>query len=136
MNRTNQECRDLIDETVAYYSADTSKRGLLNIGDDIIAFTNGNCTYFNDDTGNMCAVGRCMIAPDKLNSIERTHSVDVFDNLDSYLKDEYKGYDMLFWGRLQWLHDNTQNWDEKSITEDGKECVKILKAKYPVAIEL
>lgn len=50
---------EIINETVAYYSEDTSRRGITYTG-----FGDLKCVYITAG-GQMCAVGRCLIEADK-----------------------------------------------------------------------
>lgn len=45
---------EIINETILFYHNDPTKRSLYR----------GNCHYYNHETGNMCAIGRCMADPE------------------------------------------------------------------------
>ncbi len=115
---------EIIDETVEWYSTDTSRRS-LNTSD-------GNtplCMYKNQK-GNKCAMGRCA-DEEWLDQFyrEKGHEPQinvVFDNL----KKEYQGHNESFWQRLQGLHDNRMYWGKNCLTESGKLYVTSLKEKY------
>jgi hypothetical protein len=110
----------IIDETVAYYSEDTKRR----------AVTGQSCHYFQKETGNMCAVGRCANDPQKLDGscYFKTLSAKLSD--EEIFKPEYRGHSVEFWSDLQFLHDENSHWDEKGLTPEGKEYVKNLKENY------
>lgn len=100
---------EIIDETVAFYSADPSRRAIKNT----------TCMY---STGigpeeKRCAFGRCM-TEDAVNqhgdfqgsvhSLAREKAP-----LDDLLLPQYHGHDGDFWRRLQRLHDYPRYWDIK-----------------------
>jgi hypothetical protein len=112
---------EIIDETVKYYSTDTSRRGIqkTKIG------TN-SCTYLTED-GKMCAVGRCMIKP----TIDLEGAADdVLADSFHLLKPEYRIEDLNFWIDLQRLHDDCYFWNENGLTKEGLNQVKRLKEEY------
>jgi hypothetical protein len=121
--RSKQEYIDLLEETVQYYSEDTSRRGK----DDRFFM----CVYITDN-GQKCAVGRCMIEE---YAEEFSNEGDVYEledevrttygeKLDSVMQDEYKGYSTEFWSALQSLHDSEKFWDDEGLTEKGEERVE------------
>ena len=126
---------EIIEETVAYYSEDTSRRSIE---------TGGGCFY--NYNGKMCAVGRCLIP--EMNPEYNDNGGDClvfsFDMLsrggglerelirdkDSLFKEEYRGHEEGFWMDLQELHDKPIYWDENGLTIQGQEFVDKLKQKY------
>lgn len=94
--------QELLEETLEAYK-DPSQR----------SFDSGGCQYL-DDKGRMCAVGRCMIDPNI-----KTRSVGKIDDLDSKLKDRYRGLPLDFWNHLQVLHDHWLHWDKNGLTYFG-----------------
>lgn len=111
---------ELIQETVDFYSADTTRR---SIGSD------GLCVY-QAPNGNMCAVGRCMTAEAATENAKSSQSVDELDNLDSILQPKYRGHSTGFWENLQFIHDAGGNWNAQGITDQGKERVQYMLDKY------
>lgn len=110
---------EIIDETVAYYSEDPKRR----------AFNGSDCMYFIPESGNMCAVGRCLKNPSDL--IGKTiNADDLLEGNDSLLKLEYQGHDARFWQDLQWLHDRKEFWCESGLTVAGKNEVIGMKSKW------
>lgn len=126
---------EIIDETVAYYKE--NPRGLNDSG--VL------CVYYNEKTKAMCAVGRCAIDPKKLEA----YSYSVDENIDKYLKEEYREHDFRFWSDLQHFHDNSgiskngtletigskeDFWEKapkgNTLTKTGEEAVKYLKETY------
>lgn len=73
----------------------------------------GDCRYKHFD-GRQCAVGRCM----DMRKYKRKYegeTLSTFPNEhDYYLKKRYHGHDLIFWNRLQDLHDDDDNWLECS----------------------
>jgi hypothetical protein len=122
---------EIINETATYYSEDISKR----------AKNGGDCSYFKNN--KMCAVGRCLINPGKVEKetiialenckIESTSVQEfkkLYNNLDDLLQEEYRGHDFDFWQALQNLHDYDHNWDNYGLSERGEREVKFLLELY------
>jgi hypothetical protein len=111
---------EIIEETANYYN-------LTNRGVDEY----GCCVYYDKDTGNMCAVGRCLIQPKKLKDKELTVD-NLFKTSQGFrrLKPEYKIKDQNFWMYLQLFHDNNANWTKKGLSTKGKAHLKKLKKLY------
>ena len=112
---------EIIDEIIAHYSEDTSRR----------ATEGSTCKYFTED-GRKCAVGYCMENPEKFKDFEGTAGAldDKVKGLDNVLKQEYRGHGSRFWNSLQELHDAGLLWGENELKEKGKEFVRQLKLKY------
>jgi hypothetical protein len=108
--------KEIIEETVEYYR--THERGLNSANE---------CVYFNDETQDVCAIGRCMSNPVKFK--DYTAPALSFDSkerryvLEDELLPEYKGHERIFWDQLQEFHDCVNNWapyDEGwKLTKDG-----------------
>lgn len=111
------------------------------------------CLYRTKDK-NMCLVGRCFTdemiqaqdeaianhvstveneVPYKIEGIDFSfkHAVNETTNrvmLETYLKEEYRGHDIGFWCELQRLHDRTDFWDGRELSEKGRvELSRILE---------
>lgn len=114
---------EIIDETVAFYSADTSRRSV----------NQGTCVYQNS-MGNQCAFGRCMTPEDVIERINDTKPVeelaDMGNSIDYLLQDKYQGQTVSFWEDVQRLHDNSNYWGENKISQLGEGAVTHLKKKY------
>lgn len=117
----------IINETVEFYSADTSRRA-TNPG--------GSCSYsikiLNDEERN-CAVGRCMTGKALEvygHQIESVYGLDRKANLDTLLRKKYHGHEVNFWTDLQRLHDSELNWQQNGLTETGKSLVIQLLETY------
>jgi hypothetical protein len=100
---------EIIDETVAFYEADPSRRAHS---------LPGGCTYRDFATGNKCAVGRCL-TPEGIaliedvggNNMNMTELRDEFDiNFEDHLEEEYQGHPITFWEDLQNFHDLQGYW--------------------------
>jgi len=111
---------EILEETIDFYSSDTSRRSYDE--DDNL------CMYFDGETKNMCAVGRCLMDPKAFQDING--SIDIAqltaEELDRLLKPEYRGHAMSFWQELQGLHDVARNWGINELTEGGERFVKRL----------
>mgnify|MGYP003648108496 CR=1 FL=1 len=117
---------EIIEETVEYYTTERNSRAV----DD-----NEDCVY-NATDGSHCAVGRCFTDYYKSKGIDFAFNIsaDVSDldakegGLDSFLAEEYKGYNTGFWNGLQLLHDREHNWiDDFTLSARGKVYVEKLK---------
>ena len=110
---------EIIDETIEYYLV--NPRGLND---------NRKCVYISP-SGNMCAVGRCLISPEDI----LNPAADSITDLEMKLKPEYRGHDVSFWSSLQTLHDVDGNWRTNSgpggikneLTDSGHYRVSKLK---------
>lgn len=118
---------EIINETVEYYK-DASKRGYNA--------ANEKCEYLTK-SGNMCAVGRCLIPGSLMESFSggnraaqsmRNCGLSVFDvvNLEEILKPEYRGHSRNFWMQLQHLHDSSDHFNDVTMNEVGLKRAKDL----------
>ncbi len=110
----------ILEETVKYYSEDTKRRAIDS---------HGECVYTTQD-GNHCAIGR-YLKPEYQNT-EWGHNEDtsvttlyanILKGIDSLLVESVKGLPLLFWVKLQNLHDSNGNWDD-DITFNGLNKVR------------
>lgn len=108
---------EIIEETVNYYSEDTSRR----------AFNGSGCEYLMED-GRNCAVGRCF-TEDGLSNFGNCRTCFDYDMIP-YLKEEYRIDDYDFWCDLQELHDTNAFWNDNGLTKGGEAKVKGLKLLY------
>lgn len=113
---------EIIEETYDYYVPDPSKRGLNK---------HGGCEYLTND-GKMCAVGRCMLNPEKHSTPKRKISTPICDieDIDSELKLDYRGHHTDFWEDLQNWHDGQSNWNKFGVTKKGQKKFDELKEKW------
>lgn len=111
----------IINETVNYYSKDTSRRALNNVG---------NCKYITED-GRKCAIGR-VLRPSKCKkefncTVRKLAEILGLNNLDEALLPSVRGHEVDFWIDLQDIHDCNCNWDDDGLTESGEEEVEKIK---------
>ena len=109
---------EIINETVEYYK-DASKRGYNDV--------TRRCEYLTE-SGNMCAVGRCLIPGSVMESRSQNEELpqrnfigavtDVV-NLEQILKPEYRGHSSHFWMLLQNLHDSHEFFSDGTMNEEG-----------------
>lgn len=90
------------------------------------------CVYQNKE-GGRCAVGG-YIQDDCINlihelselhgglSVSELHDKlkDTGHELDDVLVDDVRGYDIGFWGALQYFHDTSAHWDSNGLTTAGE----------------
>lgn len=118
---TQRTKRQILLETLAYYTSGEHNRGLDAVG---------ACTYLSK-AGDKCAVGRCMMSP-PLNTYLTASELDEHtdDGLDSLLFPEYAGHELLFWADLQMWHDDVDYWDGHDLTDEGQDAFNRLLAKW------
>jgi hypothetical protein len=110
----------LIKETIYYY----------NYGNRSVEGT--SCKY-QSNTGNMCAVGRCLTedALKDFHEMEKTTLAFAITKLPATIADKYSDFDSMFreryhgihkyvWSFLQSLHDEDSNWDGNGLTSCGE----------------
>ena len=116
---------DIINETVAFYSADVKRRSLNEKED---------CSY-NGKNGTHCAVGRCLLPiyhdlGDKLPSndwdFEGLFTANKCKDHNEMLQEQYRGHDLFFWNSLQSLHDTKNYWDAIGLTVAGEQYLQQL----------
>lgn len=119
---------EIIDETVAFYAANTSRRAM-----------NGDKCMYSTGRGPeeaRCAVGRCMteeaidIYEKDSASIMGLTKTGIEEGIDSLLLPRYHGHDIYFWRGLQSFHDYVTNWGENDLTEIGKINFQLLRERY------
>lgn len=125
---------EILEETVAYYTEDVSRRS---------RDARGLCRYETVD-GKHCAVGRCMIPGSMLDVSVQTRarykakysmltagsSVSFITNLQAVLRPEYRGHGSPFWRCLQRLHDLSKLWTDDGLSELGHKRVQQLRRRY------
>lgn len=101
--------------------------------------SHGNCQYkTHDKVPKYCAVGKCLTKSGvKVTVDDNVGTVSDFYDVESekytvepFLKKKYKGHSEDFWEDMQVLHDSEVNWDDKGITQIGKEALERLKKRY------
>lgn len=117
--------KEIIDETVAYYCEDVTRRA--------IDLDSGRCDYLTEDN-KMCAVGRCF---EKEGLARYSGQLEPFSlNMFKFLKEEYRIELYDFWKHLQEFHDTPVYWDKEGLTEKGKAYVNFLHSEYDMPIEI
>lgn len=118
----------IINETANFYN--TSNRGVEAFINEH-GFEETRCRY-KTDSGNMCAVGRCLLpdskAFNKINGVMTMFEDEA--EMDSQLQPEYRGHSQFFWNSLQCFHDCDSNWNEDGLTSQGIEELNSLLEKY------
>jgi hypothetical protein len=130
LDKVRQSIRDnynisvsLVKETIAHYNEGNRA-------------SNGfNCNY-KTETGNMCAVSRCLTE----DALKDFHAVEVrqgafgIENMplaltekypcfDSIFQQKYQGVHVKVWRVMQGLHDYDEHWDGEGLTEDGEQYI-------------
>jgi hypothetical protein len=97
----------LLETVMYYYKNPVQKRSLWG--------EENECVYENE-TGQMCAIGRCMI-PETRKKYLNLKQIGLEEllikeggSIDTILLDAYKGHPMGFWSDLQALHDDQIFW--------------------------
>jgi hypothetical protein len=110
---------DFLNDTVEYYSEDTSRRS-IGIG-------MGTCMYYDERDGKCCAIGR-FIEDKKLSKElddEDNSSVNN-NNVFLLLPLSLQELGQKFLYDIQSLHDQDSKWDENGITPSGTELVNLI----------
>lgn len=118
MNKQQRRMIAELDETIAYYNRDPSRRAAVNYG----------CHYHTPD-GKMCAVGRrCINAQEVELSGGTACDLDKkFNGLDNLLRPEHRGLPVNFWRAMQLIHDRDQYWTSTGLNAYGKLIVQSLR---------
>ncbi len=103
----------VLSETVQYYCEDPSRRGIS---------AEGACLYYDPETDNCCAVGRCLEDPISAEgdwgAVEDLFDAD-FEG-EAILKEEYRGLPIKFWSQLQNWHDDGDLWSDNEGIPPGQ----------------
>lgn len=111
---------EIIEDTVAFYSSDVSRRSIKN-----------NTCMYKGPEGRECAFQRVVVNDlSKYDESAFTFSASVL--LACYnvtFKEQYKGHekDYDFWNYIQQLHDNWAHWDKNGLTVEGLKFIEKLK---------
>jgi hypothetical protein len=113
--------KEVLAETVKFYSEDTSR---------IAKTDNGECRYYISDT-QQCAVGRYMKNPIEFEDNSSGISGLIYaegHKLSELLKEEVNHLDnVLFWMKIQTLHDVDSNFEESKLSVQGEKTVNDLE---------
>lgn len=109
---------DVINDTVKYYSEDTSRRSV----------DNKKCKY-NGPDGKKCAFARFVdeeIAPE----LEGETAYNLIKKGIKLKPEVAHITDELFWNEVQSIHDSDYNWDDTGLSFSGKNEVKRMLYKW------
>lgn len=120
---------DIINETEKAYSDPKNRAYNPNS-------LGSKCQYFDENTGNMCALGRCMIDPKRTQDKYGNFGAYDLDKkmikegecLDSHLRAEYEGHSSEFWADLQVFHDTSRYFTDNSISDGGLKYLESLRS--------
>lgn len=113
---TNMKSIQLITETRDFYSADPSRRARKGL----------SCLYSDPESGNQCAVGRCMTPGPWREFIGDFDEVRKNFNLSEVIRPEYYNIPTDLWTALQDWHDSDQNFSSTGLTERGETLINNL----------
>lgn len=117
-----QNRKEFIDDIVMYYSADVSRRAVVDLKDG-----DSTCKYRTAD-GRKCAVGR-HVPDDVYDILMEGHSINT-DGMKKYLPETILSLGVDFLQDVQQLHDCDDNWDDKGISPYGKIVVETIMARH------
>jgi hypothetical protein len=109
MNELQQKQLAFFEETIKFYSQDTSRRAMDSMG---------TCVYIDPRTGNKCAIGRWLDNTTSSLSILDNHSVDMLYNANE-LSPKLHELGRKFLVEIQELHDIESHWDENGLSVYG-----------------
>lgn len=100
--------KEIIDQTVQAYKNPENR-----------AITAYGCEYYVPETGNMCAVGRCLVKPRGKESNDIISAFETGNIRQRSFKPQYRGHEVEFWTDIQVFHDTDCFWSNKGLTEVG-----------------
>jgi len=124
MTKEQKDMLRILDETVAFYGEDPSRRATSEKD-------STRCVYHTDD-GRMCAVGR-LLTPEEHQFIdERGINSDcgassLCNNFGEFFPS--LEHPRIFYVDLQSLHDFPEHWEVKGLSEDGQSLYKEIKSR-------
>lgn len=106
----------VLTEAIEYYREDPSRRAVDN-----------GCLYYDEKTGNKCAVGMFLQSPESVDT--SVQAIDLIQKCGmGIFKEEVQHLeDWDFWAELQDLHDFDYNWYSFGLSEIGSETYEKLK---------
>ena|SRR5437899_12894836 len=122
MTELQQKQLAFLEDTVKYYSEDTSRRATVR----------QRCRYITDD-GRKCAIGRHL--PDNLckdlQEIADTESGSVSNrNIFEKLPEDLKYLGVAFLEEMQGLHDRESEWGSQGLSKEGENTLMGIKRVY------
>ena len=122
---------EILEETVSFYSEDTSRR----------AITPRGYYMYNTGDGRHCAIGRCLIPELQSQGVELKGNdcgfiellkFNGFNKVDDILQSQYHGHNVLFLCKLRMLHDTNMYWRKSGLSVKGSAYVDELKSELLV----
>jgi len=111
---------ELITDTRDFYAADPSRRARKGL----------SCLYSDPESGNQCAVGRCMTKGPWLEFIGEFSELKKNYSLHEFLRSEFHAIQTDLWIDLQNWHDSDHNFTSTGLTERGERFINNLLAQY------
>lgn len=121
LEETKQKMREILENTVQYYSEDITRRSY------IIENGENSCVYISEN--KRCAVGR-YLSDDILSKIisdELNKFVSYSDLKEAFELEPLLNLPDIFWDKLQALHDHDNHWEIGGLTEIGQRWVTHIK---------
>lgn len=117
MKKLNKLRLEVLEETAKHYNSTNRSQDPES----------GRCSYFppDDVESDGCAIGRLIEDKSLCVDFEDDSLQDIFYKLPEWLQE----LGMEFLDDLQGLHDVKEHWDEKGLTERGKERYESIKKK-------
>jgi hypothetical protein len=111
----------IMEETFEFYS-DSKNRAVR---------PHGGCWYLDVETGNKCAVGRCLDPNAEIEKLDQGIQ-NCWLTISKLLLPEYQGHNMDFWECLQYWHDSQRNFDKnkETISCFGFDAAKTIWKRY------
>lgn len=128
IEETKQRMSEVLQETIDYYDS-PEKFGYNK--------ETAHCVYLDEDTGAMCAFGRCVMNPESLPQ-EEVPVEDIFDSnedIDEVMKEEYRGLPLEFWQYLQRLHDYSSVYLSITDAMNKSDYIKLIRKTIADVIE-
>jgi hypothetical protein len=136
---------EILNETASFYSEDVTRRATGRSDD---------CVYVKQVEGKedqYCAFSRCCTPMGRLalqaqcnesmgvigamSHLYQAGHVSNPDSADEILEPRYRGHSINFWAEIQDVHDNSRNWNDDGLTEDGTKQVVRFRKKFTEELE-
>ncbi len=85
---------------------------------------------YSTPDGKHCAFAYMCINPEDLSEGTSVYGLDITDEKQDILKEEYRGHSVHFYRDVQQFHDNIDNFTMEGLSEIGKLAVTTLKEAY------
>jgi len=114
--RVSQTRQELLDNTIAFYGQDTSRR----------AIGGGGICKYNTEDGKRCAIGR-----ECKKGLLDNYNDDSLSVVMGIIPKRLQNMGRCFLRQIQLLHDNGYFWGkEKGLTEDGRDKAADIASRY------